>query len=293
MLEMLSAQPDTGQSHPAPADVLPAPKRKKQQGQALKRQDEEADELPFSIDFEPNSSPLRAGTFSPEFFKELRDELELSPSSPGMLQMDGEHCPSLSLPIPMGTFSSTMSTPDTCIETSDTRTAPLSLLEAVTSQTSAGQSRRSSVDMTLRERPPSPEVSMLQGHAQWQKKLRAAVVDSDAGTRALLSGAVGRDLYTTVQVLARLSPRQVETLHVPARTLVQQLLNHTREQVCQEAGLAQAEVWDLSPPQLLGQQTHTQTHTHLSGFGTFTSVSGAHIVSGGSSVEASTKRGKL
>ena len=84
---------------------------------------------------------------------------------------------------------------------------------------------------------------MLQSHMQWQKKLRAALGDSDAATRALLSATMSKDLYGTVQILARLSPRQVDALHAPARALVQQLLDQTRMQICQEAGFAPMGDW--------------------------------------------------
>ena len=65
LLGLLSAQPDTKQKRPPPGENdSPASKRQS----SFKPPDTDADGLPFSIDFGPNSSPLRAGTFSPEFF---------------------------------------------------------------------------------------------------------------------------------------------------------------------------------------------------------------------------------
>ncbi|KAL1522367.1 hypothetical protein AB1Y20_017358 [Prymnesium parvum] len=216
----------------------------------------EDDGLSFSLDSQ-NSSPQRTCTLSPNFLDDVADELELAPLLLQHPDLDTSLPP---ISVPPFSRDSTMSTPEIVHPVAkDAGAPPLSLLEAV--QPAYMSSRRSFSDLQSikphAERPSSPEASMLQSHSAWQKKLRAALSDSDAATRALLSSATGRDLYGTVQVLARLSPRQIDSLHPPARELVTSLLKQTREQVCQEAGLAPAGMWEMAS-RLLGQHSLTE-----------------------------------
>ncbi|KAL3904591.1 MAG: hypothetical protein SGPRY_011230, partial [Prymnesium sp.] len=190
--------------------------------------DDDEVKFAFSLD-SPGSSPQRTCTLSPNFLDDMADELELAP-----LLLQHADVEDALFPMAMSQFSrgSTMSTPETVQTGKDAFLPPLSLLEAV--QPAYMSSRKSSAnslcDKSFIDRPSSPEASMLQSHATWQKKLRSALAEADAGTRALLSPATGRDLYGTVQVLARLSPRQISSLHTPARDLVEMLLKQTREQ---------------------------------------------------------------
>lgn len=76
--------------------------------------------------------------------------------------------------------------------------------------------------------PPEFTESFLQEHARWQEALRAALSHADGYTRSLVGAAAAYSPYGTIRVIARLSPRQIEALHPPARELVQRLLDVTR-----------------------------------------------------------------
>lgn len=218
-------------------DELPQPKRHDL------CHDDVSGELSFSLD-SPMSSPQRTCTLSPNFLDDVADELEL-----GELLLPERSVESVEPPVvvPNRSRGSTRSTPDP-LQTLNKEASlpPISLLEAVQPAYIISRSR-SQTDLSCGqpERPSSPEASMLQSHTSWQKKLKSSLQDCDAATRALLSPATGRDLYGTVQVLARLSPRQIDALHPPARELVTSLLDQTREQVCQDAGLPPAGMWEM------------------------------------------------
>lgn len=239
-------------------DLAPAPEpasadRKRPQSPSLllppsKRleavEDAEINSLSFALD-SPMSSPQRTCTLSPNFLDDVADELELSPFMHPV--SDDTDVSSHSISVPVFSKGDGWSSLDK--NGKNSLKPPLSLLEAV--QPSCIKSRRASSNLSSpSEAPSSPEATMLQTHSAWQAKLRAALAESDATTRALLSPAMGRDLYCTVRVLARLSPRQIDSLYAPARDLVEKLLTQTRNQVCQDAGIAPAGMWETAFRQL-------------------------------------------
>jgi len=238
---------------------------------AAKRHDSILDDDDHELSLTLASPGERTCTFSPNFFNQVADDLELSPL---LLPKIGESSlpalPPLPAPLPNKQPSrglSPLSTAETVLSTGShsgdhLMMPPLTLLEAV-QQTRPLATEFSAPPRT--RRPATPEASMLHTHAGWQKKLRQALADSDATTRALLSPVASRDLYGTVQLLARLSPRQIDSLHKTARALVESLLEQTRKLVCREAGLTDTGVWDDAGNTLLGERTSISYMGSMSG----------------------------
>lgn len=80
-----------------------------------------------------------------------------------------------------------------------------------------------------RSQPPAEFAeACLYEHARWQEALRSALAHADGYTRSLVGAATAYSPCGTMGVLARLSPRQINSLHPPARALVQRLLDVTR-----------------------------------------------------------------
>ena len=77
------------------------------------------------------------------------------------------------------------------------------------------------------EPPTDSAERFLMNHANWQQALRESLTHADGYTRALLSAATVYHPVGTLEVLAGLSARQVQTLHPPCRELVQSLLRRT------------------------------------------------------------------
>ena len=71
-------------------------------------------------------------------------------------------------------------------------------------------------------------------NGRWLTQLRSSLASADAHTRMLLGPCVSQASTTALKAVARLSPRQVSTLHKPCRELVQRLLDDTRQKVCSE-----------------------------------------------------------
>jgi len=80
-----------------------------------------------------------------------------------------------------------------------------------------------------------------------------------------MTPATTLDPVGTVCALARLSPRQVDALHPPARELVQRLLDNTRQQMWEKA--------KLGPTPALLEQSARQMLGNPGGFGLTASLS--------------------
>ena len=93
------------------------------------------------------------------------------------------------------------------------------------------QQQQEQLQHRQRQQQYEPQVdnaeSFLLNHARWQEQLREALRNADGYTRSLLSAATMHHPCGTVEVLAALSPRQVQALHSPCRELVQSLLRRT------------------------------------------------------------------
>jgi len=252
LIDLLHNQPDIPEAKRplSPDSGFPEAKRQFAHGDEL--------DLPFALT-SPGSSPQRTCTFSPsaeDLFNQVAEteDLELSPLLlPKMVADAGSslEAPLEPLPTPADLLKGRQAPregaegdfpePDELGELRRPPPPPLTLLEAVQQNPMPGM-----LPQPKNRRPASPEAEMLQSHSAWQKKLRQVLGESDATTRALLSPALSRDLYSTVQVLARLSPRQVSSLHASAKELVDRLLDQTRRQVCAEAGLGPPGDWEAS-----------------------------------------------
>ena len=201
-------------------------------------------------------------TFSPDFVATMADELELSPLllplpcdlPPPMDELPGASEDGLSL------------TPETVLA-ADFKPSQMmrSLSESGSLLSSAPALSRQSSGLLDAPAAGKGAGKSSDRHSQWQAQLRATLADADACTRALMTPATTLDPVGTVCALARLSPRQVDALHPPARELVQRLLDNTRQQMWEKA--------KLGPTPALLEQSARQMLGNPGGFGLTASLS--------------------